>query len=72
VPIGRLLIGSGFLLLAGLGLVSAQTEKPGVRIITPSDIQTAHFIATETETVVQVQGVGPVRMILVNTRRQRQ
>ena len=153
--VDRLLIRSGFLLLAGLGLVSAQTEKTGVRIVTPSDIQfvpvpgypagyarmmldgkadepgnhtyrvrlaarfktephthpadehvtvlqgtwylglgesfdaarlkavpagsfvtipagTAHFISTETETIVQVQGVGPVRMSLVNTRRQQE
>jgi quercetin dioxygenase-like cupin family protein len=144
-----------FLLLAGLGLLSAQTETTGVRIITPSDIHfvpvsgypagyarmrldgkadepgnhtyrvrlragfktephthpsdehvtvlqgtwhlglgesfdaarlkavpagsfvtipagTPHFISTETETIVQVQGVGLVRMSLVNTRRQQQ
>jgi quercetin dioxygenase-like cupin family protein len=142
-----------FLLLAGLGFLSAQTGKTGVRIVTPSDIQfvpvpgypagyarmmldgkadqpgnhtyrvrlpagfktephthaadehvtvlqgtwylglgesfdaarlkavpagsfvtipagTPHFISTETETIVQVQGVGLVRMRLVNTRRQ--
>ena len=33
---------------------------------------TPHFISTETETIVQVHGVGPVRMSLVNTRRQQQ
>jgi quercetin dioxygenase-like cupin family protein len=151
--VDRLLIRSGFLLLAGLGLLSAQTEKTGVRILTPSDIQfvpvpgypagyarmmldgkadepgnhtyrvrlpagfkteahthpadedvtvlqgtwhlglgesfdaarlkavpagsfvtipagTAHFIATETETIVQVHGVGRVGMSYVHTRRQ--
>ena len=31
---------------------------------------TAHFIATETETIVQVHGVGLVGMSYVNTRRQ--
>ena len=143
-----------FLLLAGLFLLSAQTEKTGVRIVTPSDIQfvpvpgypagyarmmldgkadepghtyrvrlpaglriephthpaeeevtvlqgtwllglgesfdaarlkavpagsfvtipagTAHFIATETETIVQVHGVGRVGMSYVNTRRRQQ
>jgi quercetin dioxygenase-like cupin family protein len=35
----RLLIRSGFLLLAGLGLVSAETGQTGVRIVTPSDIK---------------------------------
>jgi quercetin dioxygenase-like cupin family protein len=33
---------------------------------------TPHFISTETETIVQVQGVGLVGMSLVNTRRQQQ
>ena len=71
-----------FLLLAGLGLLSAQTERTGVRIVTPSDIPagsfvtipagTAHFIATETETIVQVHGVGLVGMSYANTRRRQQ
>ena len=37
--VDRVLIQSGFLLLAGLGLLSAQTGKTGVRILTPSDIR---------------------------------
>ena len=143
-----------FLLLAGLGLLSAQTERTAVRIVTPSDIQfvpvpgypagyarvmldgkagepghtyrvrlpagfkieshihpgdedvtvlqgtwllglgdsfdaarlkavpagsfvtipagTAHFISTETETIVQVHGVGLVGMSYVNARRHQQ
>ena len=142
-----------FLLVAGLGLLSAQAEK-GVRIVTPSDIHfvpvpgypagyarmmldgkadepghtyrvrlpaglriephthpadedvtvlqgtwrlglgesfdaarlkalpagsfvtipagTAHFLSIETETIVQVHGVGRVGMSYVNTRRQQQ